>query len=581
MQRVAVALLLVGAVAVSVSGAVPAGMKRVKVFPSGERVDRDGSSRPAVAVIDAADTDAVALYERYGQPMVSANYLPMNVTGNGWCEFYVNATSDGTTPHGDEDAYYTAGYAEGVLSVAEIDAYFADVIADWYIGAGVPAKVTAYVEQNYVWSVTESQAAANAQDPFWAEVRRLLAQVQGLYDGYQYAFRPPQRNLTLTELLYLNLDGDMPEIIGAYVPEMRRANRGPANPLPPQYNSHCSSLVRVAPDLSTVYHAHDTWSSYDSMLRIYKHYKFTVSGTDGGASGTRQVSFSSSPAFLSSVDDWYLTSNRLIVSETTNDIYNQTLNDIIASTNGNGVLMTWLRTMAANALATTGPQWAQLFSRYLSGTYPNQWIITDLKLFTPGGPLPTAGLTTICEEMPGYSETADVTPYIAAHGFWPSFNVAYLPNIRNWMGYTQMQKIAGDDYSWTKCARAQIFARDTPKTKTLADVQALMQSNNFQTDPLSKGSAYNAIASRGDLDPNSPDAFGAIDGKIATYQSALPQPDGLFTAFAIQGPTHETQKPFVWGNNWPDTPHAGQSNAFDFQWTPQCPAWDKTECAQQ
>jgi hypothetical protein len=93
------------------------------------------------------------------------------------------------------------------------------------------------------------------------------------------------------------------------------------------------------------------------MLRIYKYYSFAYQTAP--APRSRSISFSSSPGFLSSVDDFYLTSNQLVrvflllwflslffmgpffsdhqmVTETTNNIYNETLYEMIAATQGQG-----------------------------------------------------------------------------------------------------------------------------------------------------------------------------------------------------------------------------------------------------
>ena len=35
---------------------------------------------------------------------------------------------------------------------------------------------------------------------------------------------------------------------------------------------HCSGFVRVLPDNEDVYFSHDTWSSFNSMMRVYKLY---------------------------------------------------------------------------------------------------------------------------------------------------------------------------------------------------------------------------------------------------------------------------------------------------------------------
>ena len=47
--------------------------------------------------------------------------------------------------------------------------------------------------------------------------------------------------------------------------------------------------------------------------------------------------------------------------------------------------------------------------------------------------------------------------------------------------------------------RANIFRRDAGKVNDTASMQALMRYNDFKNDPLSKGSAGNAICSRNDL----------------------------------------------------------------------------------
>lgn len=38
----------------------------------------------------------------------------------------------------------------------------------------------------------------------------------------------------------------------------------------------------------------------------------------------------------------------------------------------------------ANAMATTGQEWAEIIARNNSGTYNNQYMVIDLKLFSPG-----------------------------------------------------------------------------------------------------------------------------------------------------------------------------------------------------
>lgn len=63
-------------------------------------------------------------------------------------------------------------------------------------------------------------------------------------------------------------------------------------------------------------------------------------------------------------------------------------------------------------LANSGSDWVQEFARYNSGTYNNQWVVLDRKLFVSQQPL-TANLLWIIEQMPGLTMTEDVSHYLS------------------------------------------------------------------------------------------------------------------------------------------------------------------------
>ena len=63
------------------------------------------------------------------------------------------------------------------------------------------------------------------------------------------------------------------------------------------------------------------------------------------------------------------------------------------------IVKAWQRVRTANALSTNGSQWGEYMRYNNSGTYNNQYMIIDLKLFTPGQQL-VEGLLTIVEQVP-------------------------------------------------------------------------------------------------------------------------------------------------------------------------------------
>jgi hypothetical protein len=76
-----------------------------------------------------------------------------------------------------------------------------------------------------------------------------------------------------------------------------------------------------------------------------------------------------------SIDDWYQTlESRLIITETTNDIVNNTVYAAVDTAS----VPSWMRAMTATRLAQDGKQWTELFGEFNSGTYNNQWSVAHV-----------------------------------------------------------------------------------------------------------------------------------------------------------------------------------------------------------
>ncbi len=83
----------------------------------------------------------------------------------------------------------------------------------------------------------------------------------------------------------------------------------------------------------------------------------------------------------------------------------------------------WIRNIVANRLANNGSEWAKTFSLYNSGTYNNQWMIVDTKLFVPNAPTLQNGLLTVLEQTPGNVYWSDQTDVLRKTSYWASYNI--------------------------------------------------------------------------------------------------------------------------------------------------------------
>jgi hypothetical protein len=266
----------------------------------------------------------------------------------------------------DAEQAFAAGYGEGYATHEKVGQHYRNLMQLHFHHHHNSShkhnhqKIIAFLEQNLLYMRAEVAAHASS-DPLWAQVELVLLQLDGLLLGYNDA--STNGSLTLLDLIVVNIEAEISDITSAVDPGSQEAELRADLPFwkildSLKRNLHCSAVVHMAPDMSDVMVAHNTWSDYSCMIRMFKHYTLNFT-----SSAPRIASFSSYPAELHSEDDFYITPH-LIVIETTNMVFTRNTSYIQA----NGTLLTWMRVIVANSLAQNGSTWAETFKRYNSGS---------------------------------------------------------------------------------------------------------------------------------------------------------------------------------------------------------------------
>jgi hypothetical protein len=490
----------------------------------------------------------------------------------------------------DERQMYAAGLIEGFLTSERIkQLYYNDV------SLRTDESLTGlykFFEIQDRWLRSHERGGANyvKGSMFWKHAALEMVQLDGLTDGYNHAASVNDQ-LVLGDLWLLNMDGDvidlerginqglvnitenndkpvkLTDLVGGI---LHNSLRGPPQSLlettssistttttttTPSAMSHgyprysrqnwdrlmrhgrCSCLIKILPDYDDVFVGHATWADYSELIRIWKTYNLPLSNV-----ASKQVSFSSYAGMISSTDDWYITDQQLLVTETTTQVEDVS---ILKEIDPHTQVVSWVRTMVANRLSTSGPEWSKNYVQGNSGTYNCQWMVLDYKLFAKKKP-PLPGFFTMTEIIPGMYHYDDMTHTLMQRGekkcmnhpeqtlqhkecmhnhmYWPSVNRPYWFDIRQRAGYPIENPNAANNafFSFENNPRGNVFARDQGNIKTIRDMMQMMAYNDpmdrVQEDP------GHGIASRYDL-PNS-DSFesalrpsGALDFKVTNSNS--------------------------------------------------------------
>ncbi|XP_062335377.1 phospholipase B-like 1 [Osmerus eperlanus] len=479
-------------------------------------------------------------------------YLNDSLSLTGWSVLELRA-GYGETTESDEVTFFLAGFLEGFLTAPQMISHYANMYPQIIEDPKVLGPVKDFMNKQDAW--TREQVKLNkGSDPLWRHTGFIVAQMDGLQAGVaHWAKKQGQKPLSLFAVQFLNAVGDLLDLIPALVPNTKPPLRDFQLP----GMGHCSALIKMLPGFENLLFAHSSWYTYAATMRIYKHWDFRVSEPH---TATGKLSFSSYPGFLVSLDDFYLLGNGLMMTQTTNNVFNSSLFSQITPHS----LLAWQRVRLAHALANTGEQWAKTFASYNSGTYNNQYMVLDRSRVKLGHSLEDGALTVV-EQIPGLVEYSDQTQALR-RGYWPSYNIPFHSRIYALSGYGKMWDEYGDDFSYDLCPRAKIFRRDQAGVKDLDSLKYIMRYNDYKNDPYSKGDPCKSICCRNDLKQTHPSPGGCYDTKVTDYHMAE-----QFQAEAVNGPTTQHGlPPFSW-DGFNSTAHQGLPLVYNFTFTDMQP----------
>jgi hypothetical protein len=207
-------------------------------------------------------------------------------------------------------------------------------------------------------------------------------------------------------------------------------------------------------------------------------------------------------------------------------------------------------------------------------------MIIDYKLFgqLKGTNDQKPHLLYMMEQTPERIVYHDISSYLYNHGFFGSFNRAFLRKTKRDLHMAMIKFLYGNQFGYSGANRAKIINALQEKVVDIKSLKDLLRYNgfklnNFPNDPSSTNPGE-AISARYDLEHfGLKHLSGGIDCKVTNYELSQ-----KLSSIAVSGPTNENNKyllPFQWDKNNKNYKKIGVPNKFDFPYILMSP---KTIC---
>ncbi|MEE6514539.1 hypothetical protein FKM82_022759 [Ascaphus truei] len=325
-----------------------------------------GAQSSEVSVIMDPRTGQLSTEPGRREGAVAWAVLRDSIPETGWAVLELQTSEH----YNDSVQAYAAGVAEAAVTQRLIYMHWMNTMMG-YCGpykyqTRFCEQLRGYLQANLAWM--EQEMDKGEDQDYWHQVRLALLQLKGLEDSYNGRIAFPQGKFTLNPFGFLlfQLGGDLEDLEAALNKSDHTKDLG---------SGSCSALIKLLPGNKDLLVSHDTWNTYQSMLRIIKKYTLPFHTRQTGAQHSTNTggpmvpgwvqTFSSYPGTIFSGDDFYLLSSGLVTLETTIGNSNPALWKYVQP---EGSVLEWLRNIVANRLATDGQEWAAIFGKYNSGT---------------------------------------------------------------------------------------------------------------------------------------------------------------------------------------------------------------------
>ena len=466
---------------------------------------------------------------------VATAYYTDSLLDIGWDKLAITTNS----MFNDELQAEAAGRLEGELTKDRIYYHHLNLKDDYVIDDNVSEFLEK--QESFVFNSVKKEGK---NDPMIYNAYLIKNQYNAIMEQYNSVV-DPTRQLTKNDFHQLNYVAELPDLIDKFRVEKTGETDYSQMTEKELFNiflqrTHCSALFKIKNDLSELYFGHNTWNTYYSTIRIIKEYNLNYNNR---WVKSKNIIFTSYPATMSSLDDFYIASYGLIVIETTNIFYNDTLyKEIIPES-----LFTSERAMISNRISNSSKEWAENFVKYNSGTYNNQFMALDKNKINLVNKTIDIDAFYIVEQLPGFTKINNVTHFLK-FGYWSSYNV---PFDREIYKRSAIQERIEEHPSlavtldYDNCARTKIFRRDQSSADNLQGFMNLMRYNKFKSDPYSENNPSNSISARSDLNGR---CSGAYDSKVGVLSDFS---NGKIKIHMIGSPTWNEEDgidPFTWSN---------------------------------
>ena len=452
---------------------------------------------------------------------VATAYYTDSLLEVGWDKLAITTNSI----FNDELQAEAAGRLEGELTKDRIYPHYLNIKDDF----PMTDKVSDFLEKQESF-VFDSMQNGGKNDPMLYNAYLIKIQYNAIMDQYNSVV-DSSRKLSKNDFHILNYVAELPDIFDKFRVQQHGETdytKMTKEQLEENFlkRTHCSSIFKSKNDLSEIYFGHNTWNTYYSTIRIIKEYNLNYNNR---WVKSKNIIFTSYPATMSSLDDFYLSSHGLVTIETTNIFYNDTLFNEIT----HEALFTGERAMISNRISNSSKEWTENFKKYNSGTYNNQFMVLDKNKVNLVNKSIENDAFYIVEQLPGFAKSNNVTDFLK-FGYWSSYNVPFDKEIYK---KSLIQEVidsnpsAAASIDYDNCARTKIFRREQSSAVNLEGFMTLMRYNKYLTDPYSDKNPSSSISARSDLRGS---CSGAYDSKVGVLSDFS---NGKVKFHLIGGPT--------------------------------------------